>query len=100
MVETVDLDSSVLVAVPSDDWVTVFSFVLTLPSLLSLLLLVLETSRSHPTSRHDNAKADVATHITAIQFLISCFIVGKIRDGWILTMGDYPDRRRRLRLPV
>ena len=68
------MDSSVLVVVPSDDWVTVFSFDLTLPSLLVLLLSVLETVRSHPTNKNDNAKADVATHITAIQFLILCTI--------------------------
>ena len=81
------LVSSVLVTVPSDDWVTDFSFDLTVPSLLSLLLLVLETSRSHPTSRNDNAKADVATHIIAIQFLILYFIEGKIRDGLEIDMG-------------
>jgi len=68
------LDSSVLVTVPSFDWVTVFSVDLTVPSLLTLLLSVRETSRSHPTSRKDNAKADVATHITAIRFIIICFI--------------------------
>ena len=68
------MDSSVLVTVPSGDWVTVFSVDLTVPSLETLLLLVLETSRSHPTSRNDNAKADVATHITAIRFIIICFI--------------------------
>jgi hypothetical protein len=32
------LDSSVLVTVPSFDWVTVFSVDLTVPSLLTLLL--------------------------------------------------------------
>jgi hypothetical protein len=68
------LDSSVLVTVPSGDWVTVFSFDLTVPSLETLLLVVLETSRSHPTSRNESAKADVATHITAIRFIIICFI--------------------------
>jgi hypothetical protein len=68
------LDSSVLVTVPSFDWVTVFSVDLTVPSLLTLLLLVFETSRSHPTRRNDNAKADVATHIAAIQFMILFFM--------------------------
>ena len=58
------LDSSVLVKVPSDDWVTVFSFDLTVPSLLTALVLSLETSRSHPTSRDDNAKAHITTHFT------------------------------------
>jgi hypothetical protein len=60
------LDSSVFVTVPSFDWVTVFSVDLTVPSLLTLLLLLLETSRSHPTSRSDNIKADVATQTIAI----------------------------------
>ena len=83
-------DSSVLVNVPSGDSVTVFSVDLTVPLLLTLLFLLWETSWAHPTSRNDNAKADVATHITAIQFLIMCFIGGKIRDGWILTMGGFP----------
>ena len=68
------MDSSVLVTVPSFDWVTVFSVDLTVPSLLTLLLLVLETSRSHPTSRKDNAKADVAAHVIAIRFIIFCFM--------------------------
>jgi len=67
------LDSSVLVVVPSGDWVTVFSFDLTVPSLLSLVLLVLETSRSHPTS-NGNAKAAIATQITAIRFIIMFFM--------------------------
>jgi len=68
------LVSSVLVVVPSGDWVVVFSVDLTVPSLLVLLLSVLETVRSYPTNRNDNAKVDVATHITAIQFVILCFI--------------------------
>jgi hypothetical protein len=34
------------------------------------------TSRSHPPSRNDNIKADVATHITVIRFIIVCFIGG------------------------
>lgn len=60
------LDSSVLVTVPSDDLVTVFSFVLTVPSLLTVLDFSLETFRSHPTSRNDNAKTDIATQVTII----------------------------------
>ena len=60
------MDSSVLVTVPSDDLVTVFSFDLTVPSLLTVLVLSLETCRSHPTSRIDNAKADIATQVTII----------------------------------
>ena len=64
------MDSCFLVTVPSGAWVTVFSFDLTVPSLLTLLLWVLETWRSHPTSRNGNAKTDVATQITAIRFFI------------------------------
>jgi len=36
------------------------------PSLLTLLVSVWETSRAHPTSRNDNAKVDAAAQITAI----------------------------------
>jgi hypothetical protein len=82
------LDSSVLVTVPSDDWVTVFSFDLTVPSLLTLLVSVWETSRAHPIS---NESANVATQTTAKLFLMLCFIGGKIRAGWLFTIGDYPD---------
>ena len=64
------LVSSVLVTVPSDDLVTVFSFDLTVPSLLTVVLLSLETVRSHPTNRNDNAKADVAAKKTTLQFFI------------------------------
>ena len=60
------LDSSVLVTVPSDDWVTVFSFVLTVPSLLTVLDFSLETWRSHPTSIKDNANADIAMQVTIL----------------------------------
>jgi hypothetical protein len=58
------LESSVLVTVPSDDLVTVFSFDLTVPSLLTALVLSLETSRSHPTTNNGNAKTHIATHFT------------------------------------
>jgi hypothetical protein len=58
------LDSSVLVTVPSDDLVTVFSFDLTVPSLLTVLVLSLETCRSHPTTSNGNAKAHIAMHFT------------------------------------
>jgi hypothetical protein len=68
-------DSSVLVNVPSGDSVTVFSVDLTVPLLLTLLVLLWETSWAHPTNRNDNAKADVATHITAMRFMIICFMV-------------------------
>jgi hypothetical protein len=68
-------DSSVLVNVPSGDSVTIFSVDLTVPLLLTLLVLLWETSWAHPTNRNDNAKADVATHITAMRIKIICFMV-------------------------
>ena len=77
------MDSSVLVTVPSDDLVTVFSFDLTVPSLLTVLVVSLETSRSHPTSRNDNAKADIAAQVTIIGF----FMEVRYAIGGILTMG-------------
>jgi len=46
--------------------VTVFSFDLTVPSLLTELVFSVETSRSHPTSRSDDAKADIAAQVTII----------------------------------
>jgi len=58
--------SSVLVTVPSYDWVTVFSFVLTVPLLLTLLCFSLEISRAHPTSRNDNARADIAAQVAIL----------------------------------
>ncbi len=60
------LVSSFLVTVPSGDSVTVFSFDLTVPSLLVELLVSVETWRSHPTSRKDKAKADMATQVTIL----------------------------------
>ena len=97
----VDLESSVLVVVvPSGDWLTVFSFDLTVPSPLSLVLLVLETSLSHPTSINDNAKADIATHITAIRFIIFRFIEVIYAIRWIFAMGGIPHMPNRLRRPV
>jgi hypothetical protein len=75
------LVSSVLVTVPSFDSVTVFSLDLTVPSLEVLLLLELETSWLHPTSSSDKARAEVAAHITAKQFLIWYFIADRIGDG-------------------
>jgi membrane protein insertase Oxa1/YidC/SpoIIIJ len=68
------LVSSVLVTVPSGACLMVVSFDLTVPSRLTLLLSVLETSRSHPTSRNDKAKADVARQITVIRFFIMLFL--------------------------
>jgi hypothetical protein len=58
------LESSVLVTVPSDDLVTVVSFDLTVPSLLTELVLSLETSRAHPTTSKGSAKTHIATHFT------------------------------------
>ena len=55
--------------VPSDFSVTVFSFDLTVPSLLVLLLSVLETVRSHPTRKDERARADVAANITILRFM-------------------------------
>lgn len=77
------LVSSVLVTVPSDDLVTVFSLDLTVPSLLTVLVLSLETWRSHPTTINDNAKADTAARVTMLLF----FIGGKIRDPLEMAMG-------------
>ena len=81
--EVVFLDSSVLVTVPSDDLVTVFSFDLTVPSLLTDVLFSLETCRSQPTTSTDNAKTDIAMHITNICF----FMEARYAMGWILGMG-------------
>ena len=84
---------------------TVFSVDLTVPSLFVLLVVVFETSRSHATSRNDNAKVDIATQITVIRFFIFfsipflsvitlafvsvvfCFVNGKIRHGLDLHYG-------------
>jgi hypothetical protein len=60
------------------------------PSLLTVLVFSLETWRSHPTSRNDNAKADIATHVTIIQF----FMEVRYAMGWILNMGCYPTSAR------
>lgn len=63
--------SSVLVTVPSDDLVTVFSFDLTVPSLLTVVLLSLETVWPHPTSKTDSAKADIARQVTIVGLFIA-----------------------------
>lgn len=75
--------SSFLVTVPSGDWVTVFSFVFTVPSLLTELLVSLETWRSHPTTRKDNAKTDITTQVTFLLF----FMEVSYAMGRMLTMG-------------
>ena len=77
------MDSSVLVTVPSDDLVTVFSFDLTVPSLLTELVFSVEIWRSHPTIRNVNANADIATHATIIRF----FIEVRYPMDWLLSMG-------------
>jgi len=64
------LVSSVLVVVPSGDWVTVFSFDLTVPSLLTLLVVVLDIVCSHPVNKADTAKTAVATTIAVLRFMI------------------------------
>ena len=61
--------SSFLVTVPSGACVTVFSFELTVPSLLTVVLSVLEIVRSQPTMRNDNAKADAADKTAILLFI-------------------------------
>ena len=58
-----------MVTVPSDFSVTVFSFDFTVPSLLTLVLSVLEIVRSQPTMRNDNAKADAADKTAILLFM-------------------------------
>jgi hypothetical protein len=65
--------SSVLVTVPSEPWVTVFSLDLTVPSLVTLVDFSCDTSRAHPTSKNDSAKADIALEITDIGFFICVY---------------------------
>ena len=77
------LSSSVLVVVPSGDWVTVFSLVLTVPSLLVELLVSLDTWRSHPTRSNDNAKTDIAPQVAMICF----FMAASYAMGWRMNMG-------------
>ena len=95
MVGVVFLVSSVLVTVPSDDWVTVFSFDLTVPSLLTVLDFSVETCRSHPTSKNDNVKAHNATQVTVICF----FMVVRYVAGRILGIGGFPLPKPSLRHP-
>lgn len=81
--EVVFLESSVLVTVPSDDFVTVFSFEVTVPSLLTDVLFSLETCRSQPTSRTDNPKTD-----KAMLTIITCFFIEALYPmRKILSMG-------------
>jgi hypothetical protein len=64
------LVSSVLVRVPSGDWVKIVSFDLTVPLLLVLVVLTRATSWAHPTSRNDDAKADIAKQVTIIRLFM------------------------------
>ena len=65
---------SVLVTVPSELSVTVFSLLFTLPSLLTLVLSVLETVRSQPTIKNDSPKTEIAPKATSLRLLVICFI--------------------------
>jgi hypothetical protein len=58
--------------VPSGDTVTDFSFFSTVPSLLTFSLSVLETVRSQPVVRNDNAKADVAANSAILYVFMVC----------------------------
>jgi len=58
--------SSVFVTVPSDDCVTVFSLLFTVPSLLAVVVSVLDISRSQPTVRKDNVNAEIAAKATPL----------------------------------
>jgi len=77
------LVSSVLVTVPSEDWVTVLFWVFTVPSLLTVLDLSLDTWRAQPTSRKDSAKADMAAQVANIGF----FMAARYATGRSLSMG-------------
>ena len=64
---------SVWFMVPSGFWVTVFSFVLTVPLPLTRVSLVLETVRAHPFVKNDNAKAAIAPKVISLRGLM-CFM--------------------------
>ena len=102
------LDSSVLVTVPSFDWVTVFSVDLTVPSLLTLLLLVLETSRSHPTSRngqrqgghrHAHYSHTIHNHSVSFEILLSFARAAMLRDGRQRTISAKLPPSKTLQVP-
>ena len=80
---------SVFLTVPSGDSVTVFSLVFTLPSLLTLVLSVLEISRSQPTATKDNANADITAITTTLRFLI-CFIQQSTGRNDYQSLGHIP----------
>jgi len=79
------LVSSFLITVPSGFSVTVCSFDLTVPSLLTLLLSVLETVRSHPTNKEEKARTDVAANIAILRFIRS-----NVDEEWRVRYGAYP----------
>ena len=64
--ELVDL-VSFLVIVPSGFSVTVLDFVLTVPSLLTLVSSVLEIVCAHPAVRKDSPKADMAAKVISLR---------------------------------
>src|SRR5262249_32767976 len=82
------LVSSFLVTVPSGDWVTVFSFDLTVPSLLVVVVSDSEIVRSHPVSRNDKAKADTADKHTILLF------IGLLSRRASFGYGAYPCLRK------
>ena len=53
------LVSSVFLTVPSGFWVTVVSFDLTVPSLLTLVFSVLESVWLHPMAKRESARANI-----------------------------------------
>ena len=58
---------SVWFMVPSGFWVTVFSFVVTVPLPLTRVSSVLEMVRAHPAVRNDNARADMAAKVISLR---------------------------------
>ncbi len=84
------LVSSFFSTVPSDFSVTVFSFDLTVPSLLTLVLSVLEMVRSHPTNKHEKARIDVTAHIAILRFMPTILACCPT-----LAIGGYPVPRDR-----
>ena len=80
------MDSVDLVTVPSGDWVTVFSSVLRVPSLLTVLVFSLETSRSHPTSSAAVVRVRTTKQDANVRFIIwSMWRTDSASD-----MGSYP----------
>ena len=61
---------SILLVVPSGDTVTDFSFVSTVPSLLTFSVLVLEIVRSHPDAKNADAQSIVVAHRVILEFFM------------------------------